>query len=74
VRELQDAGVVSATPVGFFPDSSFLAGWLGIFPFAEPLALQAVLLAAAVFALFRMLWSGTKLNEVEVRPSHRAAG
>jgi high-affinity iron transporter len=55
VREVQEAGVLSQTPVGFVPDSAVLAQWLGVFPYLEPLALQAVLLVLAVFALAHTL-------------------
>ncbi len=54
VRELQEAGVVRQTPCDWVPDSPLLAQWLGVFPYAEPLALQAVLLALAVFAFVTM--------------------
>ena len=54
IRELQEAGVVRQTPVAFIPDSTFLAQWLGVFPYLEPLALQGLLLALAVFALVTM--------------------
>ena len=50
VRELQDAGVVSQTPVSFVPDSAWLAQWLGMSPFLEPLMLQMLLLLLAAFA------------------------
>jgi high-affinity iron transporter len=54
IRELQEAGVVSQTPCVWIPDSTFLAQWLGVFPYVEPLALQGVLLALAIVALVLM--------------------
>jgi high-affinity iron transporter len=51
VRELQEAGIVSQTPVRFLPDSPVLSQWLGMFPYAEPLLLQGLLLVLALFAL-----------------------
>jgi high-affinity iron transporter len=53
VRELQEAGILAQTPVALVPDSRTLAQWLGVFPYAEPLALQAVLVALALFALLQ---------------------
>jgi high-affinity iron transporter len=47
VRELQEAGWVSVTPVAL-PDVAFLRDWLAIYPFAEPLLAQSVLLIALV--------------------------
>jgi high-affinity iron transporter len=54
IRELQEAGVVRQTPCDWVPDSMFLAQWLGVFPYVEPLALQALLLALAVLAFVTM--------------------
>ncbi len=54
IRELQEAGVVRQTPCDWVPDSTFLAQWLGVFPYVEPLALQALLLALAAFAFVTM--------------------
>lgn len=51
VRELQTAGVVSQTRVPWFPDAVVLHDWLGVYPYVEPLALQAVLLLLVVLAL-----------------------
>ena len=45
VRELQEAGLVAVTPVAI-PDVPVLRDWLAVYPFLEPLAAQAVLLAA----------------------------
>lgn len=50
IRELQEADVLSQTPVSLLPDSPALAQWAGVFPSLEPLALQGVLVALAVFA------------------------
>ena len=50
VRGLQTAGVIGATAVPGFPESTFLQLYLGLFPVAEPLIAQSallVLLAAA---------------------------
>jgi high-affinity iron transporter len=55
VREMQEAGVLAQTRLAFVPDSAGLAQWLGIFPYLEPLALQALLLVLAVFALAHTL-------------------
>jgi len=54
IRELQEAGVVRQTPCDWVPDTTFLAQWLGVFPYVEPLALQALLLALAIYALVTM--------------------
>ena len=51
VHELQEAGVVSETVVGFVPRSAFLAEWLGVHPFAETLAAQALLVVAVIAGL-----------------------
>jgi high-affinity iron transporter len=45
VRELQEAGWVSVTPVAL-PNLAGLADWLGIHPFVEPLLAQGALLVA----------------------------
>ncbi len=76
VRELQDAGIVPVTPLVFLPDSSLLGDWLGLYPFAEPLALQAVLLAAAAFAIVYTLSGRKAVREpgAEPRPRRQAAG
>lgn len=74
VRELQDAGIVPITPLVFLPDSSFLGNWLGLYPFAEPLALQAVLLAAAVFAILYTVSGRRAVAAPEPRSRRQAAG
>ena len=55
VRELQEAGVIRETSVGFVPDSPLLVQWLGMFPYLEPLLLQGLLLGLAAFALLHAL-------------------
>jgi high-affinity iron transporter len=47
VRELQEAGLISVTPVPI-PDAALLRDWLAVYPFLEPLLAQAALLAALV--------------------------
>jgi high-affinity iron transporter len=54
IRELQEAGVVRQTPCDWVPESTFLTQWLGVFPYVEPLALQGVFLALAIYALVRL--------------------
>jgi high-affinity iron transporter len=44
IRELQEADVVASTPVSFVPTIDFI----GVYPFWEPLAVQAVLVAALI--------------------------
>ncbi|NHF73887.1 FTR1 family iron permease [Paracoccus xiamenensis] len=44
IRGLQTAALVSATPVSWFPDRDWLQLWFGLFPVAEPLAAQALVL------------------------------
>jgi high-affinity iron transporter len=75
IRELQEAGVVRQTPCDWLPDSTVLAQWLGVFPYVEPLALQAVLLVLAVFALVTLA-RGRVTREAgnrEIDPSRAAA-
>ncbi len=45
IRGLQTAGLIGATPVPGFPESSFLQLYLGIYPVAETLIGQAIVLA-----------------------------
>jgi high-affinity iron transporter len=47
VRELQEAGWVGVTEAPI-PNVAWLRDWLAIYPFVEPLALQAVLVLAVV--------------------------
>lgn len=64
VRGLQTASLVSATPVSGFPEWPFLQLYLGIFPVAEPLIAQGLLLM--LFAI-GLIWLKTKAkNLVEV--------
>ncbi|MET0153190.1 MAG: FTR1 family protein [Candidatus Binatia bacterium] len=74
IRELQEAGVVRQTPCDWVPDSMFLAQWLGVFPYVEPLALQALLLALAVLAFVTMACRRVT-GEAGAQPidQHRAA-
>lgn len=44
IRGLQTAGLISATPVAWFPDRDWLQLWFGLFPVAEPLILQGFVL------------------------------
>lgn len=44
IRGLQTAALISATPVSWFPDRDWLQLWFGLFPVAEPLAAQALVL------------------------------
>lgn len=62
VRELQEGGVVGETLVRWIPQSPILAGWFGIHPFLEPLAVQALLVLAILGGLLLAL-----------RPHERAA-
>ncbi len=48
IRGLQTAALIGATPVSWFPDRDWLQLWFGLFPVAEPLAAQALVLAALV--------------------------
>ena len=44
IRGLQTAALISATPVAWFPDRDWLQLWFGLFPVAEPLIAQALVL------------------------------
>ena len=44
IRGLQTAALISATPVSWFPDRDWLQLWFGLYPLAEPLAAQALVL------------------------------
>ena len=52
VRELQEAGLVSITPISFVPESPFFQNWFGVYPVWETCFLQSFLLLAAVGGLF----------------------
>lgn len=62
IRGLQTAGLVSATPVPGFPESTFLQLYLGIFPVAETLLAQL-----AVLALFFVGWIWLKMHGADAR-------
>ena len=47
VRELQEAGWISVTPVAM-PDAAALRDWLAVYPFLEPLLAQVTLLLALI--------------------------
>lgn len=51
MRELQAGGLIGETPVAWFPDNSFLQGWLGMYPFLETLLPQLLLFLAVVVGL-----------------------
>lgn len=55
LRELQEGNVLSITPLEHAP----YVGWLGIYPSAETLIGQGVLVALAVYALIRTAMSST---------------
>lgn len=55
IRELQEAGWVAQTRLGFVPDWSVLSQWLGVFPYLEPLLLQGLVAAAALLAFALVL-------------------
>jgi high-affinity iron transporter len=66
MRELQEAGALGETVVGFVPASPLLAAWLGIHPFLETLAAQVVLVVAVAAGLawtFRARAVGEPLAE-----------
>jgi high-affinity iron transporter len=64
VRELQEAGLVSVTPVAL-PDLAALGDWLGIYPSIEPLLAQGALLAALVGGALYVGLGGSALHEGE---------
>lgn len=61
IRELQEAASLPQTAVAWIPDSLALQQWLGIFPYLEPLLLQGLLVALAIFAMLH-LSRGTRLG------------
>jgi high-affinity iron transporter len=67
IHELQEAGVVGITPLPALPTGGVVADMLGLFPTAETLAAQAVLLAgvAATFALSRWQWARRAAREAQ---------
>lgn len=44
IRGLQTAALVGATPVTWFPNADWMQIWFGLFPVAEPLAAQGLVL------------------------------
>lgn len=44
IRGLQTAALIGATPVSWFPDRDWLQLWFGLYPLAQPLAAQALVL------------------------------
>ena len=50
VRGLQTAALISATPVGWFPDRDWLQLWFGLFPVLEPLVAQSIAVAIILAA------------------------
>jgi high-affinity iron transporter len=76
IYELQATGRVPQTLVGWFPDRAWLRQWLGVYPYTEPLALQAVLVllvALAAAAAWRSR-RGQPSRETEHVSPMRAAG
>lgn len=61
IRGLQTAALISANPVGWFPDTDWLQLWFGLFPVAEPLAVQG-LVAVFMLALPIHRWVGALRN------------
>jgi len=77
VRELQEAGVLAQTPLALVPDSPALVQWLGLYSYLEPLALQAVLVVLALFALLQTWRRRSRVPAVEppaVEPRRAVAG
>jgi len=69
VRELQEAGWVSVTPVRL-PELPLLRDWLAVYPFAEPLVAQAILIAALVGgAAYALVARGMGLGGAEAARS-----
>lgn len=74
VRELQEAGWVSRTPLSFVPDSPALGQWLGIYPYAESSIAQGLLLGLVVFALVHTLRARGAGVEPAPASARRAVG
>lgn len=55
IRGLQTAALVGAMPVTWFPDADWMQIWLGLFPVAEPLAVQGLVLVL-ILALPARRW------------------
>lgn len=69
LRELQEGNVVSITPVSWGP---YLEP-LGIFPSVETLVAQTLLVALALFALWRSFGPGASSGSVAPRPAARVS-
>lgn len=74
IYELQAASVLSQTPLGFFPDSDVLRQWFGVYPYAESLALQAVLVLLALLAIAVVRSSRLPAAATEPVVTKRAVG
>lgn len=57
IRGLQTAAILSATPVSWFPDRPWLQIYLGLYPVAEALLVQALVTGAL---LLSVLWLATR--------------
>ena len=68
VRELQEAGWVSATPAPI-PDVSVLRDWLAIYPLVEPLIAQGVLIAALLAGGLYAMRATSPLHRAEAARS-----
>ncbi len=65
IRELQEAGWVSVTPVRI-PELPLLRDWLAVYPFAEPLLAQALLVAALLGgAAYALVARGARVDGAE---------
>lgn len=56
IRGLQTAALMGATPVSWFPENYHLQLWLGLYPVAESLAAQALVIAVFVLAWALRRW------------------
>lgn len=56
IRGLQTAALIGATPVSWFPENYHLQLWLGLYPVAEALAAQAVVIAIFAAAWLARRW------------------
>ena len=74
IRELQEAASIPQTPAPWIPDSIALQQWLGLFPYLEPLLLQAVLLALAIFAMLHLYRGGQSSLSPSIEGRTVAAG
>jgi len=64
IRELQEAGWISATPAPI-PDVALLRDWLAVYPLLEPLLAQAVLVLALIAGALITLRGATPLHAAE---------